>query len=283
MIPSALTSTRNPRIRAAASLRSRRARDETGLTLVDGIREISRALGAGARVRELFAVDDPDPTLAATVETARDAGASIVTVDRRVVDHLGYGERSEGLVAVIEIPSTTLSAIRLSEDPLVVVLEGIEKPGNLGAVLRTADATGAACVISADARTDMFNPNTIRASLATVFTVPVASESSDVARSWLREHGLRIVSARVDGAVAWSDAELTGPVAIVLGSEADGLTDAWSGDEIESVRLPMLGAADSLNVSITAAVLLVEARRQRLQRPRSAGFESRAATPGLGH
>jgi TrmH family RNA methyltransferase len=259
----ALTSTRNPRVRAASDLRSRRARDETGLTIVDGVRELSRALDADATVRDLFALPDPEPEVAALVERACGAGANAVPVDRRVLDHLGYGERTEGLVAVIEAPDVSLAHIVLPPDPLAVVLEGVEKPGNLGAVLRTADAAGAACVIAADPRTDIFNPNAVRTSLGTVFCVPVAAASSEAVRAWLREKGLRIVAARVDGAVAWSDAALTGPLAIVLGSEAYGLTDTWSDDRIESVRLPMLGVADSLNVSITAAVLLFEARRQR--------------------
>jgi TrmH family RNA methyltransferase len=265
-----LTSTRNPRVRAAAELRSRRAREATGLTLVDGVRELSRALRAGAVVRELFTVADPGDEAAAVIERAQTAGAVVVVVDRRVLDHLAYGERSGDLVAVIEAPDASLRCITLPPDPLVAVVEGVEKPGNLGAVLRTADAVGAACVIVADGRTDLFNPNTIRASLGTVFSVPVAEATTGVVRGWLLELGVRIVAARVDGAVAWSDADLTGPLAIVLGSEATGLTDAWRGDSIESVHLPMLGVADSLNVSTTAAVLMFEARRQRANEPPAA-------------
>jgi RNA methyltransferase, TrmH family len=259
-----LTSTRNPRVRAASELRTRRSREAAGLTLVDGLREISRALDAGVRIRDLFTDPQPDPETAAVADRARATGAVIVTVDPRVLDHLGYGDRSGSPVAVVAVPSVELAAIELPADPLVVVLEGVEKPGNLGAVLRTADAAAASCVIAADPRTDLFNPNAIRASLGTVFAVPVAAAPGPVVRSWLREHALRIVSTRVDGAVAWSDADLSGPVAIVLGSETEGLTDMWTGDEIDSVRLPMLGAGDSLNLSITAAVLLYEARRQRL-------------------
>jgi len=276
-----LTSTRNPRVRAAADLRTRRARDETGLSLVDGLREVSRALDAGTVVRDLFVCDDPDPDpdVAAVIERAHAVGAEVVTVDHRVLGHLGYGERSEGLVAVIETPDISLEGIVLPPDPLIVVLEGVEKPGNIGAVLRTADAVGAACVVAADARTDIFNPNTVRASLGTVFSVPVAAAGSDMVRAWLREHGIRIVSARVDGALAWSVASFAGPLAIVLGSEANGLTPAWSGDGIETVHLPMLGVADSLNVSTTAAVLLFEARRQRTHAPEGAE-PSDAARPG---
>lgn len=258
-----LTSTRNPHVRAALELRTRRARDASGLTLVDGARELSRALDASASVRELFTLADPDPDAAVVIDRARAAGATVFTVDRRVLDHLGYGERHEDVVAVIETPDVALAGLSLPADPLFVVLEGVEKPGNVGAVLRTADAVGAAGVIVADARTDIFNPNTVRASLGTVFSVPVAAAAADAVRAWLREHGIRIVAARVEATLVWSDADLTGPLAIVLGSETHGLTSAWRDDALESVRLPMLGAADSLNVSITAAVLLYEAQRQR--------------------
>jgi RNA methyltransferase, TrmH family len=274
-----LTSTRNPRVRAASELRTRRSREAAGLTLVDGIREISRALDAGARIHELFTDTHPDREADAVADRARAAGAAIITVDPRVLDHLGYGGRSGSPVAVVEVPSVELAAIELPADPLVIVIEAVEKPGNLGAVLRTADAAGASCVIAADPRTDLFNPNTIRASLGTVFALPVAAAPGHIVRSWLREHALRVVATRVDGAVAWSDADLSGPVAIVLGSESEGLTNMWTGDEIDSVRLPMLGAGDSLNVSITAAVLLYEARRQRLGSDRRATAPSAAPPP----
>jgi TrmH family RNA methyltransferase len=151
-----------------------------------------------------------------------------------------------------------------------VVLEGLEKPGNLGAVLRTADAAGADAVIAADPRTDLFNPNAIRASLGTIFTVPVAAAPSAAVRDHLAARGLRPVVARVDAELRYTDVDLRGPVALVLGGEAAGLTDTWSGPGVVPVRLPMLGVADSLNVSIAAAVLLYEARRQRGNPPDAA-------------
>jgi len=260
-----LSSTRNPRIQAAAALRDRRAREETGLTLVDGARELSRALAAGVRVVEVFV--DPAKVGAAgaqiVVDNARAQGAAIVPVAPSVLDHLAYGDRAEGLVATVAVPDLSPSALVLPEDPLVVVLEGVEKPGNLGAVLRTADGAGANAVLASDPRTDLFNPNAIRASMGTIFAMPLASGPGPEIRARLDAGGIRLVAARVDGAVPYMDLDLRGPLAIVLGSEADGLTDAWSGAEVIAVRLPMLGAADSLNVSIAAAVLLYEARRQR--------------------
>jgi TrmH family RNA methyltransferase len=259
-----LTSPKNPRVRAAAALRDRRARDEAGLTLVDGARELSRALDGGATVVEAF-VDEARLTAEGTtaVDRARLAGTAVVPVGGRVLDALAYGDRSEGVVATVRIPDLSLDGLRLPADPLVVVLEGVEKPGNLGAVLRTADGAGADAVIAADPRTDLFNPNAVRASLGTLFAVPVAAGPSGAVRDDLLGRGLRLVAARVDATLDYAAADLTGPVAIVLGSEAEGLGDAWHHPSVTPVRLPMLGVADSLNVSIAAAVLLYEARRQR--------------------
>lgn len=260
----AISSTRNPRVRAAAALRERRDRERAGLTLVDGEREVARSLAGGARLVDVF-VDEARLSAdgAAAAATAAATGAAVVTVTGNVLESLAYGGRSEGIVATVEIPALALDALRLPPDPLVVVLEGIEKPGNLGAVLRSADAAGADAVIAADPLTDLFNPNAIRASLGTIFTVPVAAGESAAVRSYLAAHAIRPVAARVDAPDLYIDADLRGPLALVLGSEADGLTAAWQGGEVEAVRLPMLGVADSLNVSVTAAVLLYEARRQR--------------------
>jgi RNA methyltransferase, TrmH family len=268
--PGTITSTKNPRVKAAIALRDRRTRDETGLTLVDGVRELARALAGGARAVEVFVVEHAlDEAGADAVGLARSGGDATVPVTAGVLDRLGYGERSEGIVATVRIPDVSLDRIAgvLPPDPLVVVLEGVEKPGNLGAVLRSADAAGADAVLVADPRTDLFNPNAIRASLGTVFAVPVASGSSAAVRAWLESAGIPMFAARVGATIGYTEADLRGPTALVLGSEADGLTDAWAGPGVTDVSLPMLGVADSLNVSVTAAVLLYEARRQRGSAP----------------
>ena len=195
-----ISSPKNPRVRAAAELRERRARDDRGLTLVDGARELGRALAGGARVVEVFA-DEPSltPDGSAVLERARAAGAAVVPVTRVVLDRLAYGDRSEGLVATVAVPDLSLAALHLPADPLVIVLEGVEKPGNLGAVLRSADGAGADAVIVADPRTDLFNPNAVRASLGCIFTVPLAAGSSTEVRAHLAAAGLRVLAARVDG------------------------------------------------------------------------------------
>lgn len=257
-------------MRAALRLRERGERDATGLTLVDGGRESLRAMESGAQVEQAFV----SPTLLASREAKRVAekltqdfgpfGASIETVEvsGRAFERLAYGDRADGVVLVVRAPRTSLEDLELPADPLVVVTEDVEKPGNVGAILRSADAVGAAAVIAVGG-TDLFNPNVIRASVGTVFTVPVATGSADEVARWLRERGVRIVASRVDAERLHVDADLRGAVAVVLGSEATGLSDAWQADDVEAVRLPMTGAADSLNVSAAAAVLLYEAWRQR--------------------
>ena len=257
-----ISSTANPRFKAADRLRDRRERDERGRTIVDGAREIVRAIGAGAEIEELWVAsarcrsDECQAVLAAVRPERR------VEASEAVLDRLSFGDRSEGVVAIVRTPSTSLTQIDLPPDPLVVVLEGVEKPGNIGAVLRTADAVGAAALVLAAPRTDPFNPNAIRASLGTAFTVPIGTGSVIAVNTWLAERGLRVVAAMVDGPTDYWHADLRGPVAIVLGSEAAGLSDDWAQPDA-AVRLPMRGAADSLNVSVAAAVLLFEARRQR--------------------
>jgi tRNA G18 (ribose-2'-O)-methylase SpoU len=157
----------------------------------------------------------------------------------------------------------TVAPTAQKEQPLLAVLEGVEKPGNLGAVLRSADGAAVQALVAADARTDLYNPNAIRASLGTIFTLPVCAATAGETLDWLRRHGLAIVAARVDAAVPYTKADFRRPTAIVLGSEAEGLSACWSGADVTPVCLPMLGAADSLNVSAAAAVLFYEARRQR--------------------
>ena len=261
-----ITSLTNPRVKAAVRLRDRREREATGLTIVDGAREILRALDAGVRVETAFVAPEllrsPDARVVADRLRGR---PTTIEASAPVLAKVAFGERSDGVVAIVETPNATLDdlAERLPSDPLIVVIEGVEKPGNLGAVLRSADAAGASAVIAADPLTDPFNPNAIRASLGTIFTVPVVSAGSTETRDWLTARGIRAVAAVVDAPTRYTDADLTGSLAIVLGSEAAGLTSAWRDGPVEPVSIPMAGIADSLNVSIAAAVLLFEAVRQR--------------------
>jgi tRNA G18 (ribose-2'-O)-methylase SpoU len=328
-----LTSLQNPRVKNAVRLRDRRHRERQGQILIDGARELRRAVASGVKLQELFVCRELCQTDDAKFLQAMPtpAGCEVFEVSAVVFERLAFGGRTEGVLGVAELPHPTLDSLltdrgascataglsssashkRLSQNnvgvflqppspplpqagegsnnwttakfpestagqassgtptrklqnaPLVVVLEGVEKPGNIGAVLRSADAAGASAVIVADGRTDLFNPNAIRASLGTIFTVPVCEATSDAALAWLRAQEFTIFAARVDGSVPYTEADYRGPTAIVLGAEATGLSAAWTGDDIHAVRLPMLGIADSLNVSITGAVLFYEALRQR--------------------
>jgi TrmH family RNA methyltransferase len=166
-------------------------------------------------------------------------------------------------VAVIRPRFANLGELTPRDDALIVVAEGVEKPGNIGAILRSADGAGADAIIVASPRTDLANPNVIRASAGTSFSMPLASAPAEAVLDWLRRHRVRILATRVEATVTYTDTDLTGPTAIILGAEDRGLTSVWAADDIEAVRLPMLGVGDSLNVSVTAAVLLYEARRQR--------------------
>ena len=265
MSPPTLASPSNPRIKAAAALRERRERDATGLTLVDGARELRRALDSGVEVVEAFLCE---PLLAgedarAALDALRARGVALTSTSEAAFAKLAFGDRAEGLVAVVRAPSLALDDLRLTAEPLIVVIEGVEKPGNIGAVLRSADGAGVDAVVAASPRTDLANPNVIRASAGTIFAVPMAAAPTDEVLAWLRGRGVRVMAARVDAGRAYTDTDLTGSIAIVVGSEAEGLSDAWLAPDVEPIHLPMLGIADSLNVSVSAAVLVYEARRQR--------------------
>lgn len=258
----------NPRIKAAAALRDRAARVRTGTTVVDGARELRRALDAGVEVVEAFVCEPrlAGPDALAALEGLRARGTDVVGVSDAALSRLAFGDRNEGLVAVIRSRPQDLDAVALGSEPLIVVIEDVEKPGNVGAVLRSADGAGADAVIAAAAGTDMANPNVIRASAGTVFSMPTAAAEPGAVLDWLRARRIRVVAARVDGARTYTDADLTGPLALVLGSEAEGLGETWLAPDVEPIRIPMRGVADSLNVSVSAAILLYEARRQRDQR-----------------
>jgi TrmH family RNA methyltransferase len=272
--PVEIDSPANPRIRAAVALRERRERDATGLTLVDGAREALRAIDAGVEIEAAFVctalLTSPDARAALNALGHAHGRRELVAVSTRAFEKLAYGDRSDGIVLVARPAIRTLPDLALPEAPLVVVTEDVEKPGNVGAILRSADGAGADAVITVGG-TDLFNPNVIRASVGTVFSVPVVAAPVEEVAAWLRARHLRIVATRVGSPTLHVDADLRGAVALVLGSEADGLSSTWLGDDVESVRLPMEGIADSLNVSAAAAILLYEAWRQRRPAPVAAG------------
>jgi TrmH family RNA methyltransferase len=260
-----ITSVQNPRVKAAARLRDRSGRDDQSRIIIDGVREISRAMESDVKTIELYFVaqlcgDDAHQRLLAAAKSAK---VDLLEVTPNVMEKLAFGHRLEGVVAVAEPPKRTLEDLKLPAEAVVAVVEGAEKPGNIGAIVRTADAAGLAAVVFADGGTDLYNPNAIRASLGAIFTVPVCSATSEQALAWLRDEKFRLLAARSDAAVDYHKADFRGRVAIALGSEAHGLSNLWRAGDITAIRLPMLGSVDSVNLSATAAVLFYEVLRQR--------------------
>jgi TrmH family RNA methyltransferase len=261
---SILSSRQNPRFRAALALRDARERRAQGRFLVDGIREIGRALEAGLTPTEAWVATERLRSEEARALLPRlGALTEVLRTTPKLLSRLAYGERDEGLVVVVGAPPTDLARLTLPPHALVGVVEGVEKPGNLGAILRSADGAGVDAVIVTDPVSDTWNPNAIRASLGTIFSLPLAVSSPGQTLAFLRGQGIAIVAARVDAPADYDAVDLTAPVAIVVGSEDAGLGPTWRGPDVTAVRIPMLGAADSLNVSASAAVLFYEARRQR--------------------
>ncbi|MBO7721225.1 MAG: RNA methyltransferase [Kiritimatiellae bacterium] len=235
--------------------------------IVEGFRECRRALDAGYRPRALFHCpefylkNENEPSMVAECAAL---GAEIYSCSAACFGKIAYRERPDGLLMVGPHVSVGLDALDLPAGSLVIVTEAIEKPGNLGTILRSADAAGAAAVIVCDRTTDIHNPNVVRASTGTVFTVPVAEATSEEAIAYLKKRGFRILAATPHAEKLHFDVELTGGVALALGAEQYGLTSKWMDGADVRVRIPMLGVADSLNVSAAATILVYEAVRQRI-------------------
>ena len=262
----AITSVHNQRVKNAIKLRDHRQRARQGRYFIDGARELLRALAGGVQFLELFICPEMcrSPESLEVLDRVRELRADIWEVVPEVFEKVAYGERREGVLAIAETVYPLLAELSLPAGALVAVLEGLEKPGNVGAVLRSADGAGVGAVVAADPRTDLFNPNCIRASLGTIFTQRVVQATAAETLAWLRGRGAKIFVARLDTERLYTDVDFRGDAAIVLGSEAAGLSAEWQAPDVTPIKLPMRGAADSLNVSAAAAVLFYEAQRQRL-------------------
>jgi len=260
-----ISSPANPAIKHVVKLRRRSHRDELGLMIVEGYREIKRALDNGHMPRELFFCRDcfqggnEDELLRRSGE----AGAELLECTQAVFDKIAYRDRPEGLLAVAPQVRRTLDSFSPPERSLLVVAESIEKPGNLGTILRSSDAAGVHAVLVCDRCTDVNNPNVVRASIGTLFSIPVIETSSEECLVWLKKHGIRIVAASPHAERFYTEVDFTQPTAIVLGTEQYGLSARWMDRAHERVRIPMLGQADSLNVAAATTILLYEAVRQR--------------------
>jgi RNA methyltransferase, TrmH family len=260
-----ITSLKNEGIKKVIELRDRRGRDASGLTLIDGVRETMAAFKAGVAILKLYV--SPDTLSAQEYESLIRESAKhkteVLEITKAVSEKMAFGDRDEGVVAVVKPHMLKITELRLSKKPLLVVVEQVEKPGNLGAILRTCDAAGVDAVLVCDARTDIYNPNVIRSSLGAIFTVNVATGSNEEAKEFLKINKVKIVGTFPDATLSYDRHDFKTPSAIVLGSEQAGLSAFWHKNSDIKVRLPMQGQVNSLNVSATAAIVIYEAVRQR--------------------
>jgi len=263
--PLSISSLDNPRVKRVVKLRQRSHRDELGLMLIEGYREVRRALDNRHLPQELFFCRDlfqgaNEPAL---IDRCREAGVELIDCSAPVFEKMAYRDRPEGLLAVAPQVRRSLDALNVPDKALVVVAESIEKPGNLGTILRSADAAGVHGVIVCDRCTDINNPNVVRASIGTLFSLPVVETTSEQAAAWLAARKIRVVATTPHAEALYTDVDLTGGTAILLGTEQYGLSGAWLQRAEVQVRIPMLGQSDSLNVASAATILLFEAVRQR--------------------
>lgn len=255
-----VTSVQNPKVKHLLALQQKsQLRREEELFIVEGMRELGHCIESGLKIDTLFVC----PEIAGRDIISPDTSVKVVNVSTQVYDRIAYRGGTEGVMAIVESSELTLDKLRLSDNPLIVVLEGVEKPGNLGAVLRSADAAAADCVIVCDTPTDLYNPNLIRSSIGAVFTVPCVSCTTAECIRFLKTRNIRILTAQLQDSHLYYDACMTTGTAIVMGTEAAGLTQPWRDAADAHIRIPMLGRLDSLNVSVSAAILLFEAVRQR--------------------
>lgn len=256
-----ITSTHNPKIKSLLALEKPRERKKQGLFIVEGRKEVGLALEAGYKIGNLFFCEELISR--EELEAFAPDGKLLVPVSRDVFEKVAIRENSGGVLAVAEQKTHRLDAIRLSANPLVLVLESVEKPGNLGAILRTADAAGLDSVIICDPQTDFYNPNVIRSSIGCIFTNQVASATSDETLAWLKKNNITPYSTYLKASRPYHAVDFTKPSAIVMGTESTGLSDTWITPDQNPIIIPMQGRIDSMNVSTAAAVVVFEARRQR--------------------
>ncbi len=257
-----IKSLQNPGIKNIIRLHKASERKKQGLFLIEGRREIFLALESGYKLESLYYC----PAYAEKTDLEKiDKWSNVrnIETDEKVFEKIAYRETSGGLIAVARQAEHRLPGIRLNKTPLIVVIESVEKPGNLGAILRTADAAAITAVIICDPRTDFYNPNVVRSSLGCVFTVQTAKCSSNEAVAWLNENSIRVFASALTATGYYHEADFLGPSAIVLGSEDRGLTEGWLNGSAEQIKIPMSGKHDSLNVAASAAIIVFEAMRQR--------------------
>lgn len=260
-----IESPQNPRVKTAVKLRKCKTRQQMGQTLVEGFREILRATESGWRFNELYFcpalfLDSDAPDLVSKIQHG---GTPVFQCSEIAFQKMSYRDTPDGLLALSPLVGKTLDELKLPGNPLLLIAEGLEKPGNLGTILRTADATGVDAVIVCGHKTDINNPNVIRASIGTLFYIPIAEASTEETLQWLEKQDIQSIATLPDADRKYTDTDMCGATAIVVGSEDEGLGRRWMEGASSKVSIPMLGNNDSLNVATAAAIMLYEALRQR--------------------
>ncbi len=256
-----ITSTQNPKIKSLLALEKPRERKKQQLFVIEGVKEIGMALEAGYKISNLFFCEEIISAQALPKNLSGER--HLIPVSKEVFDKIAIRENSGGVIAVAEMRTNQLSQLKLKANPLLLIIESVEKPGNLGALLRTADAAGIDAVICCDSQTDFYNPNVIRSSIGCVFTNQVAAATSEETIHWLKKSNIHIYCTYLEAAKPYCEIDFTEPSAIVMGTEATGISESWVKNADANIIIPMQGKIDSMNVSTAAAVVVFEARRQR--------------------
>ena len=267
-----ITSAQNAKIKTLMELQEKsKARRKEGLFVVEGRRELEHCIASGYAVHTVFICrnilgEDGWRSLCRILqenESRQDRQCMVIEIPEPLYEKVAYRGSTEGVIAELHCKEHNLDNLKLKENPVIVVLESVEKPGNLGAILRSADAAGVDAVVVCDPLTDLYNPNLIRSSIGGIFTVPTATATSEETIKWLKDNGIRIYTAQLQDSEWYYDTDMKSGTAIVMGTEATGLTDTWRKAADAHIKIPMLGRLDSLNVSVSAAILMFEAVRQR--------------------
>ena len=258
-----ISSAQNPKVKRLLALQQKSSeRRKTGLFVVEGRRELEHCLAAGYEVESVYVSEAISPDLS-SLTSQLSPPTPRFSVTPQVYEKAAYRGGTEGVIAIVRAHPLTLADLRLPEHPLIVVLESVEKPGNLGAILRSADAARADAVVVCDPLTDLYNPNLIRSSIGAIFTVPCVACTSQECIDFLKSCDVRILTAQLQDSHLYYDTDMTLGTALVMGTESTGLTPQWRQAADAHIRIPMLGRLDSLNVSVSTAILLFEAVRQR--------------------
>lgn len=257
-----ISSLQNTKVKQLVALQQKSSeRRKQGVFVVEGIRELQHCLNTGYTINSIFFC--PELTDTGALSSLLSESIASYEVSPEVYEKIAYRGSTEGVIATVQSKQLALKDLHLSKQPLLIVLESVEKPGNLGAILRSADAAGADAVIICDPLTDLYNPNLIRSSIGAIFSVPCIACSSDDCINFLKQNNINILTAQLQDSKLYYDTDMTCGTAIIMGTESTGLTDVWRKAADAHIRIPMLGQLDSLNVSVSAAILLFEAVRQR--------------------